>query len=404
MADEQINILIKAVDEATAAINNVNKNIQNFSKESKKQTESLGQSFTKLQGDLLVLGNAAASVDRIFSSYTNLQLRLENATERVTGAQERLADAQKTLTRLQQDGEASAEDLEDAQLAVDRATRGLTVSQNNLAKAQGAVVGTYINMGIQSLVLLGSIPSLIKAFVGFGTTLFTTVVPALTATTIAGAPLWAIILAIAAAIAGIILIIKNWDSVSNFLGDTWTWLVENVLVPALRILIEIAKWIEFVLLPFIIVWRLQIEALGIAFNWLLENVLKPVYDWLKNSFLSILEKVVGVIQWIVDNVGKVTSAIGDRVSSAYSNITRGRDATIASSRGISIRDGIVKPDGTVIKTDPRDTLVAMRNPNLSAQNGMNGGITLIIEGNIYGTDPDEIAEALNNKLRKRISV
>ena len=105
MADAEIQILIKAVDEMSSTLKKVETNIGTMTKNSEKQTKSLGSAFTKLQGDLLILGNAASRVDSIFSSYVSMQLRLENATERVIGAQDRLTEAQDRLTEAQSNQE-----------------------------------------------------------------------------------------------------------------------------------------------------------------------------------------------------------------------------------------------------------------------------------------------------------
>jgi hypothetical protein len=145
MSEAEIQILIKATDEATAVLKDI-----------KRNTEKTTDSFKEQTGQLLVLGNAAASVDRIFDSYQNLQLRLENAAERVANAQDRLIDAQTKLNKLTKAGKKGSEEYADAQRELDRATRGLTIAENNQARMQNAIVGTYISMGTQALTLAAS--------------------------------------------------------------------------------------------------------------------------------------------------------------------------------------------------------------------------------------------------------
>jgi hypothetical protein len=161
MAENEIQILIKAVDEATEVLKNIEKQVQTTGKNVEKTTKNTSKAFTKQTDSLLALGNAASSVDNIFDSYQNLQLRLENASERVAGAQDRLSDAQYRLYQVQNNANSSAEDLAKAQRDVESSTRSLTIAQNNQERANNAVIGTYINMGTQSLILIRSLPALI---------------------------------------------------------------------------------------------------------------------------------------------------------------------------------------------------------------------------------------------------
>ena len=145
MADAEVEILLTLTTQITKSLD-----------EAKKSIEGTTNS-------LLAVGNAASSVDSIFSSLTSISLRLENAHERLANAEDRLEDAQTRLNRLQKSGKATSEQLEDAQKDLDRTTRGLTIAQNNLARAQNQVIGTYINVGIQAVRLIQSLPKLKKA-------------------------------------------------------------------------------------------------------------------------------------------------------------------------------------------------------------------------------------------------
>lgn len=403
MADNEIQILIKAVDEFSTTLKKIETNTGKTFKEVEKSTESVGQSFTKLQGNLLVLGNAAASVDRIFDSYQNLQLRLENSTERVANATDRLSDAQKKYDRLVASGTASAEELEDAQTELTRATRGLNIAQNNLAKTQNAVIGTYISIGTQVLVLIGSIPTLISTVATLGKTLWA-LVPALTSVTIAGAPLWAIVLAISAAIVGVILVIKHWEEITNALGVAWNWLSENVLQPIWSVMKEIGKWLEFIFLPQIIMIKLGVEALGIAFTWLWHEILEPVYQWLKDTFLGVLNSVIDAMKWIIDNISKVANFIGEKVSSGvskvssgYKNIAGQRDVVVSTAKS-KFSDFIQRPGQDPISFSPDDTLIGLKNPKLGTT------INIEVNGPIYGMNPKDISIALKKELSHKMTI
>ena len=133
MADEQITILIKAVDEMSATVKRIEGNIENFSKTTTKQTQNTAIAFQKQISTLLTLGNVAQGVDNIFSSYQNLQLRLENATERVTGAQDRLRVAQQRLTEAQNENARVGLSLEKLAIEEERSKKKI-ISLNNFLK------------------------------------------------------------------------------------------------------------------------------------------------------------------------------------------------------------------------------------------------------------------------------
>lgn len=167
---EEIAIIIKAFDEFSKTnekilgeLDKLNQKVSGLSKGQEiaaKAAEQSAKAFDKNLGSLIALGNAASAVEHIQSSLVNLQLRLENATERVANAQDRLADSQTKLSRLQKSGTATADQLHDAEQELERATRGLTISQNNLERTQNMVVGTYISIGVQVLSLIKSLPVL----------------------------------------------------------------------------------------------------------------------------------------------------------------------------------------------------------------------------------------------------
>ncbi len=160
MADQSIEILLKIQDEMSSTLKRIEGNLEDFNNKVTKQNQVSTKTFQEQTTSLLALGNAAQSVDNIFSSYTNLQLKLENATERVTGANDRLEDSQRRLNKLAKEGKKGSEEYADAQRELERAQRQVTIAENNLARANNQVIGTYLNMGVQSIALIGSLPKL----------------------------------------------------------------------------------------------------------------------------------------------------------------------------------------------------------------------------------------------------
>ncbi len=74
-------------------------------------------------------------------------------------------------------------------------------------------------------------------------------------------------------------------------------------------------------------------------------------------------------------------------------------STRTPGRSFSVGDAIIRPNGDVIKTDPRDTLIATKNPG-----GMGGGITLIVQGNLIGLDAEDISRSLSDELGEGVSL
>ncbi len=66
-------------------------------------------------------------------------------------------------------------------------------------------------------------------------------------------------------------------------------------------------------------------------------------------------------------------------------------------RFFGVGDAIIRPNGDVIKTDPRDTLIATKNPE-----GLGGGGVVINIENVNGLDADAVAEALQERLDKMV--
>lgn len=376
MADATIEILIQAVDEMSATLKKIEGNMEDFSKESKKQSESISQGFNRTTGNLIALGNAAGAVDNIFSSYQNQQIRVENASERLANAQDRLRDANYNLNKIMNNSESTAEDLAHAQDQVTSATRGLTIAQNNMQRVQGQVLGTMINIGVQTISLIGSIPQLVTAFLGLG-------------------PVGIVIGVVALALGGLYYTVQNNDGIAQQFSETWTrvkdslmqvWIALQPLLPYLQLLGEfLALGIIAVLNGVVAV----VEIVTIAFNgWKL----------LINDVIGGVQMLIDWIRQLIDWLGRISFGALERAS----GIIRGGINQPRGGGRRSVGDAIIRPDGSVIETDPRDTLIAARDLGGSLD-GAGGGITVYIE-NVYGTNPTELSRALKRELMNKISI
>lgn len=182
-------------------------------------------------------------------------------------------------------------------------------------------------------------------------------------------PVVGVVLAIAAAIVGLVavgyIIYNQWSNIVNFIKETFA--------PELAVLNEMARLV------------------GKGFQWMWDVAMKPVWDslvefynWIKDKFLDVLEKASSIMGKIKGGVNTAREA----VSNAITSQTR------------KVNDFVVTKNGQVLETSPDDTIFGMKNTSSFGK-----GITIIIEGNnIYGTDPDAIASALNDKLQQMISI
>ena len=130
MPDQEISILIKAVDEATATLKNIEKQMVSSGKNMQETSKNTANAFTKTQGALLQLGQVAQGVHNIFETYERVNLRLENAQDRVENATIRLKNAQDSLRQatqklidIEEKHQRDSITLERAKLNLERATK-----------------------------------------------------------------------------------------------------------------------------------------------------------------------------------------------------------------------------------------------------------------------------------------
>src|SRR3990167_10412754 len=178
MAESEISILIRAVDDATRTLNNVRGGLEDLDKGTKslnKTQESSNKTFQESTNSLIAVGNAVSTVDNIVSSYQNLQIRTENAelrliesrqslqeqTQKLNGAQVEYNQAVRKYGENSSQAQEAAAKLRQENLNMETAVRRLEIAQNNLARAQNAVFGSMLNIGVQSLGLIATLPTLI---------------------------------------------------------------------------------------------------------------------------------------------------------------------------------------------------------------------------------------------------
>jgi hypothetical protein len=199
---------------------------------------------------------------------------------------------------------------------------------------------------------------------------------AIMALTLVSWPVVAVVLAITLAIGALIgigyLLYKNWGLIQEKGLAFWQFL-KDLFAPQIAII------------------KIALDLLGMAFKFLWDNYIGPfwdklqgLYEFLNGAFMTVLGKIVDAFK----QLAKFNASAGDKITSGY-----------ASAKGsvTSVGDAIIRPNGDIIKTHPNDTLIA-------TQGGLGGGTSITITGNIYGTDPDEIADAIMLNIRRKVSI
>jgi len=458
MADAEIQILITAIDEISGTLKKIegqletsNKNIQT---QTTKTTEVFGQQITTL----LALGNVAQKLDHIWTAYQNMQIRLENASTRLTNAQERLEDAQTKLNRMVRDGVDDMDKLQDAQKEVERASRNLIISKNNLARVNNAVIGTYIMMGTQLVSAVYDFYKLYKAI--RDTAIATTILKGITSP--AGLAIG--LLAAGAGVAAVSLmmqknsveesipVIQNYNSVisttTSNLNENNIQLKENnqlrdeaeahqsrlpltnkaqqeyndLLETTGTNLQEINQNMENFIKntnkyqTTLKILRMEFYGASVASEAFRIKTYQET-EAIKESTQSIQDKIEAMqrLNWEMGlREGPFGIVMSEEQMRAKPGVYKEEQIAIAKARqaeygltpGQKVPVQITKPFGdfisrpgrTPISFSPQDTIIGAKDISRF------GGLNITITGNIYGTNPDEIAEAIADRLRRKITV
>ncbi len=216
-------------------------------------------------------------------------------------------------------------------------------------------IGTALALIIGPIVLLVAILPLIAA--GFG------------AVTAAGLPFWLIALAIIAAIAAII-------AISVFLFQKWD---------------EMSGWMKFLTFLF---FPLIAAGIFLIKNWdkikesakKLGIFLKNIWVGIRNTVMIVWNDMIDIMQ---DSINKVIGIVNNIIKRM--NKIKGININTISTVDFSKHKGAFDAYTTYVPP-----------PIETATNG--GGDTNInIEGSVYGTDPDEMAIAMQDKINEKIT-
>lgn len=189
--------------------------------------------------------------------------------------------------------------------------RGVAEVLHDLGPVLGPIVGFFLGLGIAGkalMFIIGPIIGGVKLLVGVFTLFRTAITIVTTAWKIlqfvfAVSP-WTII--IAAVILLVILIIANWDKISEFLGKVWAWIKET----AEKVWNSITEF-------FTGIWDAVVDAFKTAWDWILD-FLKGVWDAIVWVFMNF--SVPGLIIQYWDEIVAFTKGAWNKIVDFLSGI------------------------------------------------------------------------------------
>lgn len=125
------------------------------------------------------------------------------------------------------------------------------------------------------------------------------------------------------------------------------------------------------------------------------NIMATVFDFVGEKIEWVTDIIVTIIGWIEKLVGWI-SKISFGVIGKIADLFGGDNDTHGSKGGRQLGGEILESGNYYMH---RGEMVT---PSREVNNG--GNVTVIIEGNIYGTDPDEMVEAFASKMRQQIRI
>lgn len=440
MAENEISIVITAVDNVSKQLDVISANIAKMSTASTEQTQKLGNAFQETTGTLLLFGQAVDKAEGISRTYENAQLRLENAQERLSNAQDRYADATSNVNDLVKQGITSGDKYTKALTEQERAGRSLIISQNNLERANNQVIASYIFMGVQTLSLLSDLPKLATSLgtVALKLYAYTTATEAATAAEIdfeafSGPIGWGILAAGAAAATGAFLFLKYQNKVDST-SDSMNALAlstkkatdnVNVLNKAINISPVAGADISSIISPALT------GAMTIQMDQMAQNTLSSAYvlnqsygetsdsldkqtkvvqqgiqaqTALNTSSVSLVntqDDYAAKIRAIVYNDAQHKLSTGMGAASAAlggtSNTTGGTNIGGEGTSHVTFNDFISRPGQGMATFSPNDIIIGVKD----ASSLKNGGVNVYIE-NVNGVDSEQIAMALQDRLRNLV--
>jgi phage-related protein len=184
---------------------------------------------------------------------------------------------------------------------------------------------------------------------------------------------------------------KAFTAFWEILKESWEQLKQNFIK-----LWEGIKWVWTDLIKPVFEWL----ASGIAWVW--TDVIKPAFEFLKDVGQWVWDKILQpAFNWLADVGTKIWDILkkpfdwlADKIKSI--NIFKENEDT-------SVNDAIIKPNGDIIRTHPKDYIFATKTPE-KMMGGGQGNVTVNINNPSVRNDSDikKIAEEVSKVMERRL--
>ena len=123
-------------------------------------------------------------------------------------------------------------------------------------------------------------------------------------------------------------------------------------------------------------------------GWIWDKM-KIGFDWIKTGIANVWTSIKSLPGLIWDKIKQLATMIGNAIKGALPSLNPFKKTT-------SVNDAIIKPDGSVIRTHPQDTIIATKTPG-----NVGGGGSKII--NLYGVTSQEMLNTIKRELATDIN-
>lgn len=171
----------------------------------------------------------------------------------------------------------------------------------------------------------------------------------------------------------------------DLLSEGFLWLQkmlftiwENYIKPPFEFLLDVGKWIwENCIKP-------PFEFLSDVGKWIWNQILKPAWEWFKDIGTKIWNILKSPFDWLANKIKSI-------------NIFRKN----RKNKDTSVDDAIIKPNGDIIRTHPKDYIFATKTPE---KMGGGGQVTVNINNPSVRNDSDikKIAEQVSKVMERRL--
>ena len=182
--------------------------------------------------------------------------------------------------------------------------------------------------------------------------------------------------------------------------------ITGALIPAILSAVASFAALALSLAPFIIggaiIGGIVAGVIWIIKHWDLikektEKIWGSIKDFISDIWNGIKRIFEESVSWVMDKLQPFFSAV-EKVRSVGNTIGGGISSAFSNIKGaIGVDDAIITPSGQIIRTNPRDFLIATQNP---AALGGGGGVTVNLYGDFY-TD-QEVAMRWAGEIAKEI--